>query len=98
MELLPQRHDQRLDGLALPGQLAGGLLAAAGQGASGQPLEGGEQHLLVAACAAPTGEQAGGQAQEQAEQEGEGDGHGATLAAGSDRSGWRAVRRYRRRP
>ena len=60
VELLAQRPDEVLDGLALPGEVAVGLVARAGERAGRQALERRQQRLLVAAGQQAAGEQARG--------------------------------------
>jgi hypothetical protein len=95
VELLAQRPDQVLDGLPLADQLPAGLLAGAGQRPGGEPLEGGQQQLLVAAGQQPAEQQPGREPQhepgQQAEQQGGSDGHAGTVAPASDRTGGHAA-------
>jgi GTP-binding protein YchF len=95
VELLAQRPHQVLDGLPLPDQLPAGLLPGAGQRPRGQPLEGGQQQLLVAAGQQPAEQQPTrqpeGEPGQQAEQEGGGHRHAGTVAPASDRTAGHAA-------
>lgn len=80
--MLAQRVDELLDGAALAVELAVGRTARIRQGTCRQPLEGGQQHPLVAADEQPPEKEP----EQEPGEKGEKCGHGRTVAAGSDRT------------